>query len=127
MRYLIDTHILLWHAENQKLSPELLEIINNPENIIYVSHVTLWEITIKVSIGKLSLNFNIGEFEKMLKANQFTVLPFNFMSYQHLVSLPFHHQDPFDRMLIAQAKSEKIPLITHDDKIKLYDLDIISA
>jgi PIN domain nuclease of toxin-antitoxin system len=127
MRYLIDTHILLWHAENQKLSSELLDIINNPENIIYVSHVTLWEITIKVSIGKLSLNFNIGEFEKMLKANQFTVLPFNFMCYQYLVSLPFHHQDPFDRMLIAQAKSEKIPLITHDDKIKLYDLDIISA
>lgn len=127
MRYLIDTHILLWHADNQKLSPELLEIINNPKNIIYVSHITLWEITIKVSIGKLSLNFNIGEFEKMLRVNQFTILPFNFMCYQHLVTLPFHHQDPFDRMLIAQAKSEKIPLITHDDKIKLYDLEIISA
>ncbi len=127
MRYLVDTHILLWHAENQKLSPELLEIINNPQNTIYISHVTLWEITIKVSIGKLNLNFNIGEFERILKENQFTILPFDFMCYQHLANLPLHHQDPFDRMLIAQAKSEKIPLITHDEKIKLYDLDIISA
>jgi PIN domain nuclease of toxin-antitoxin system len=122
MRYLIDTHVLIWHAENQNLSQQVIDIINDPQNIIYVSHATLWEMTIKVSIGKLKLNFNISEFPTLLAQNQFTILPFDFKSYELLVQLPFHHQDPFDRMLIAQAQSENIPIITQDDKIKLYNV-----
>lgn len=122
MRYLIDTHVLIWHAENQNLSQQVIDIINDPQNIIYVSHATLWEMTIKVSIGKLKLNFDISEFPTLLAQNQFTVLPFDFKSYELLVQLPFHHQDPFDRMLIAQAQSENIPIITQDDKIKLYNV-----
>lgn len=122
MRYLIDTHVLIWHAENQNLSQQVLDIINDPQNIIYVSHATLWEMTIKVSIGKLKLNFNIYEFPILLAQNQFTILPFDFKCYELLAQLPFHHQDPFDRMLIAQSQSENIPIITHDDKIKLYNV-----
>jgi PIN domain nuclease of toxin-antitoxin system len=78
--------------------------------------------TIKVSIGKLKLNFAISEFSTLLAQNQFTLLPFDFKCYETLAQLPFHHQDPFDRMLIAQALSENIPIITQDDKIKLYNV-----
>ena len=81
--------------------------------------------TIKVSIGKLKLNFAISEFSTLLAQNQFTILPFDFKSYEILAQLPFHHQDPFDRMLIAQAISDDIPIITHDSKMFLYDAKII--
>lgn len=127
MRYLLDTHVLIWHAENQNLSQNVLNIINNPENTILVSHASLWEMTIKVSIGKLKLNFSIAEFPKLLSQNQFSILPFDFKNYEILSQLPFHHQDPFDRMLIAQAMSENIPIISHDSKFDLYDVVIIDA
>ena len=78
MHYLLDTHVLIWHAENQNLSQNVLNIINNPENMILVSHASLWEMTIKVSIGKLKLNFSIAEFPKLLSQNQFSILPFDF-------------------------------------------------
>ena len=81
--------------------------------------------TIKVSIGKLKLDFSIANFPKLLTENQFMILPFDFKHYDILSQLPFHHQDPFDRMLIAQAISEDIPIITHDSKMFLYDAKII--
>ena len=127
MHYLLDTHVLIWHAENQNLSQNVLNIINNPENTILVSHASLWEMTIKVSIGKLKLNFSIAEFPNLLIQNQFSILPFDFKNYEILSQLPFHHQDPFDRMLIAQAMSENIPIISHDSKFDLYDVVIIDA
>ena len=127
MHYLLDTHVLIWRAENQNLSQNVLNIINNPENTILVSHASLWEMTIKVSIGKLKLNFSIAEFPNLLIQNQFSILPFDFKNYEILSQLPFHHQDPFDRMLIAQAMSENISIISHDSKFDLYDVVIIDA
>ena len=127
MHYLLDTHVLIWHAENQNLNQNVLNIINNPENTILVSHASLWEMTIKVSIGKLKLNFSIAEFPNLLIQNQFSILPFDFKNYEILSQLPFHHQDPFDRMLIAQAMSENIPIISHDSQFDLYDVVIIDA
>ena len=127
MRYLLDTHVLIWHAENQQLSQDILDIINEPTNTILVSHATLWEMTIKVSTGKLKLNFPIADFSKLLISNQFLILPFDFQYYEILSQLPFHHQDPFDRMLIAQAIVENIPIITHDVKFKLYDVTVIGV
>ncbi len=127
MRYLIDTHVLIWHAENQNIKQSTLDIINNPDNTILVSHATLWEMTIKVSIGKLKLNFAINDFPKLLSENQFVVMPFDFKHYEILAELPFHHQDPFDRMLIAQALSEDIAIITNDAKIAFYDVKTIGV
>jgi PIN domain nuclease of toxin-antitoxin system len=83
--------------------------------------------TIKVSIGKLQLNFAIKDFPKLLFENQFTAMPFDFGHYDILSQLPFRHQDPFDRMLIAQAMSESIPIITNDAKIMLYDVQTIGV
>ena len=125
MRYLLDTHVLIWHAENRQFNQAILNIINNPTNTILVSHATLWEMTIKVSIGKLKLNFPIADFSKLLTTNQFTILPFDFKYYEILSQLPFHHQDPFDRMLIAQAIAENIPILTHDSKFDLYNVTVI--
>ncbi|MFT7000437.1 MAG: PIN domain nuclease of toxin-antitoxin system [Spirosomataceae bacterium] len=83
--------------------------------------------TIKESIEKIEFNFEVAAFEDVLVQNQFTILPFDFKSYQHLRELPFHHQDPFDRMLIAQAISKGIPIITHDGKIPLYNVEVITV
>lgn len=127
MRYLIDTHVLIWHAENHQLNTTALNIINDPANTIYVSHATLWEMTIKVSIGKLKLNFPISDLSNLLTQNQFTILPFEFANYGILATLPFYHQDPFDRMLIAQALTENIPIITNDTKFKLYSVTVIDC
>jgi PIN domain nuclease of toxin-antitoxin system len=125
MRYLLDTHVLIWHAENHQMNQDALDIINDPTNTILISHATLWEMTIKVSVGKLKLNFPIADFQKLLAENQFLILPFDFKYYEILSQLPFHHQDPFDRMLIAQAIVENIPIITHDAKFKLYNVTLI--
>ena len=127
MRYLLDTHVLIWHAENQQLNQDVLNIINEPTNEILISHATLWEMTIKVSIGKLKLNFPIADFSKLLIANHFLILPFDFKYYEILSQLPFHHQDPFDRMLIPQAIVENIPIISHDAKFKLYNVTVVNV
>jgi PIN domain nuclease of toxin-antitoxin system len=127
MRYIIDTHVLIWHAENHNIRQSTLDLINDPNNTILVSHATLWEMSIKVSIGKLQLNFAIKDFPKLLSENQFNLMSFDFGHYDILSQLPFHHQDPFDRMLIAQAAFENIPIITNDAKIMLYDVQTIGV
>ncbi len=128
MRYLIDTHILIWHGENNPaLKPPILDILNNLENEILVSHASLWEIAIKVSLGKLKLGFHISRLEDVLIENGFTLLAFDFLHYQTLSDLPFHHSDPFDRMIIAQAMADNLQIVTHDDKFKLYSVPVIWA
>jgi PIN domain nuclease of toxin-antitoxin system len=128
MKYLIDTHILIWHGENNPaLKAPVLNALNDLENEIIISHASLWEIAIKVSIGKLKLGFPIARLEDVLLENGFTLMPFEFSHYQVLSELPFHHTDPFDRMIIAQALSEKLDIVTHDDKFGLYSVPVIWA
>ena len=128
MKYIIDTHVLIWHAENNpSLKPSILSIINDPANDLFVSHATIWEMTIKVSIGKLKLAHSIQQLEPLLIQNGFALLPFDFAHYQTLSTLPFHHNDPFDRMIIAQAMAEKIQIITHDKAFKNYSVGVIWA
>ncbi len=128
MKYLIDTHVLIWHAENNTaLKPSILSILNDPANDLFVSHASLWEMAIKVSIGKLKLGYSIQQLELLLLQNGFVLLPFDFAHYQVLSILPFHHNDPFDRMIIAQAMSENIEIITHDEKFKGYKVGVVWA
>ncbi|MFB2977440.1 type II toxin-antitoxin system VapC family toxin [Microseira sp. BLCC-F43] len=125
MKYLIDTHILIWFIEgDEKLSEEARALIANPANDIYVSQASLWEMTIKISIGKLSLSISLSDLELFLVSNQFQILETQFRHYEILHYLPFHHQDPFERMIIAQAKAEDYTIITHDDRFKLYDVKL---
>lgn len=126
MNYLIDTHILIWFIEgNEKLDKQAQTLITNPANHIYLSQASLWEMTIKISIGKLSLSISLSELEVFLRNNQFQILETKFSHYQILQNLPFHHQDPFDRMIIAQAKAEDYTLITNDDRFQLYDVKLL--
>ncbi len=121
MNYLIDTHILIWFTEDsKKLSKNHADIITNPKNVIYVSSVTLWEIAIKSSLNKLDLAFPFNDLNNQLNNHGFLVLNQDFEDLKTLTSLPFHHGDPFDRLIIAQAITKNVTLIAHDTKFPLY-------
>jgi PIN domain nuclease of toxin-antitoxin system len=126
MNCLIDTHILIWHAENDpKLTLEVAEILNNPINNIVVSYASLWEIAIKQSIGKLSLGITLSQLEINLQNNMFTLLDTSVKHLERLQKLPFHHNDPFDRLLIAQAQEEDLTLISEDGNFKYYQVNLL--
>ncbi len=123
MRFLLDTHILLWWlGDEQKLSPQIRAVISNPENVIFVSAATVWEMSIKKSLGKLSMPNNLLE---KLKDNNFQVLDITAEHGLRVTDLPLHHKDPFDRMLIAQSMIEGLTIITLDTKFPLYDIPLL--
>lgn len=125
MKYLIDTHVLIWYSEGMnKISPEIVQVIQNNQNTIIVSSVSLWEITIKESIKKLEISLKTKDMEKLLKNNGLDILNFDFNDLNVLSELPFYHGDPFDRMIISQCISKNLNLITYDEKIHLYHKEV---
>ncbi len=123
MRFLLDTHILLWWlGDVQKLSAQIRGVISSPENVIFVSTATVWEMSIKKSLGKLSVPNNLLE---KLKDNNFTILNITAEHGLRVTDLPLHHKDPFDRMLIAQSLIESLTIITLDTKFPLYDVPLL--
>jgi PIN domain nuclease of toxin-antitoxin system len=125
MNYLLDTHTLLWWLNNDlKLSREAREIISNPENKIFVSAVSAWEISIKKATGKLSVPDNLAE---AISVNCFEPLLISIEHGLKAGSLPNYHNDPFDRMLIAQAMSENLIIISRDAQFSQYGVNVISA
>lgn len=126
MNYLIDTHILIWHAENDpKLATRFAEILNDSANNIVVSYASLWEIAIKQSLGKLSVSMSLSELENYLQSNLFTLLNTSVEQLERLQKLPFYHNDPFDRLLIAQAQEEELTIITEDGNFKHYQVNLL--
>ncbi len=126
MRYLIDTHALIWYIDgNNKLSKKAISIIKNNNNQIYVSKVSLWEMAIKISISKLNVSIQFSDLEKFFLDNNFDILDIEFKHFSHLLNLPIHHNDPFDRIIICQSIIENISIITYDDKFSLYDVTIM--
>jgi PIN domain nuclease of toxin-antitoxin system len=103
VRLLLDTHALLWFIwGNAKLSAAALAVMADPANVLLVSVASYWEIAIKVSVGKLKLSVPFEEFANdAITDNNLTVLPIDVRHAAALVSLPFHHRDPFDRLLVA--------------------------
>jgi PIN domain nuclease of toxin-antitoxin system len=123
MRYLLDTHTIIWHLEDSpRLPSRLAEIIDNNENSIYYSSVSLWEIAIKVNSGKLELRFTFDEFLDGVKHSVIELLQIEDEHLKRLSTLPLIHRDPFDRLLIATALAEKLTIITADDDIHKYDV-----
>ncbi|MEK7559016.1 MAG: type II toxin-antitoxin system VapC family toxin [Patescibacteria group bacterium] len=121
--YLVDTHIFIWWlSEDKKLNKSTQKILKDPNSHIYVSIATLWEISIKNTAGKLPLKTTITE---MVSFSGFELLSINLSHVLNLGKLPIYHNDPFDRMLIAQAKAEGLTLLTDDRKIKKYDIKVI--
>ena len=122
MNYLIDTHILIWYAEgNPQLSTHTISEIRKPSNRIYISHATFWEMTIKLTLGKLKFSTPIAQFNELITQYNFHILSIDFEHYNVLETLSLHHNDPFDRMLIAQAIAEDMTLITQDTKFASYE------
>ena len=118
MKLLLDTHILLWWLGNHVgLSSTAADLIRNPENMVFVSAVSVWEIWLKQSLGKLRLP---DAFEERLAAEGFDNLPLTIPQARQVALLPWLHRDPFDRMLVAQARSEKLILLTADDAVAAY-------
>jgi PIN domain nuclease of toxin-antitoxin system len=125
MRYLIDTHVLIWYiAGSPKLDKRFIAEIRNPENQVFISKASLWEMVIKVSIGKLKLEIELDEIEAYLKKNKIVELDFGLDELKKIVTLPFHHRDPFDRLIISQAITNNLTIITDDPKFRLYSISI---
>jgi len=121
MNYLIDTHVLLWYILGDKrITPDTQRKIENKNNTVYLSNASLWEIVIKVSIGKLRLSGTLNDLQKFLNEKDFKILEFDFKDLEKLLTLPFHHQDPFDRMIISQAKTKGLKIISDDFNVQKY-------
>ena len=121
MRYLLDSHTYLWFSLNSpKLSKAAMGLIENPDNQIFISMARLWEISIKHSLGKLTLSGSYESIYQEIMEENIDVLPINFWQTNQLNTLPFHHQDPFDRMIASQALVEEMDVIGTDSKFDLY-------
>lgn len=121
MNLLLDTHILLWHlADNPKLSIETSALIENETHTKFLSIVSLWEIELKRNIGKLAITQPI----ETLLPEEIIILPLKVEHIGYLKNLPFHHRDPFDRIIITQAIVEEFTLLTDDEAFKKYDVSI---
>lgn len=125
MNLLLDTHVLLWWLRNDPmLKDETREVIEASDNMVVVSAVTVWEMVIKQALGKLEVP---ARFYEGLQDEPFATMP---MTAEHAVAvrtLPLHHRDPFDRMLVAQAQVEGLTLITRDRHIQQYDVSCLIA
>lgn len=123
MAYLLDTHTFLWFVAGDKQLPESVqEKIKDIENPCYLSVASLWEITIKHPIGKLTLNIPLEDLFDYADRNQVEILP---IANEHLLTLstlPGHHSDPFDRLIVAQALAENLTLITKDKGLRKYKI-----
>ncbi len=124
---LLDTNVLLWSlVEPGKLSPRALALIKDPETRLLVSSASAWEVSIKHHLGKLEgAEAVVRDFSghlKRLQADVLTITP------EHALAagaLPLHHRDPFDRMLIAQARLERLPLVSSDGAFAAYDVEVV--
>lgn len=123
MKFLLDTHVLLWWLSDHKaLSAQAFVAIKEGKNAIFVSTVTAWEISIKRALGKLKAP---DELEEVLESNSFQQLPISIRHGLVAGNLPCHHDDQFDRMLIAQAQTEQLTIITHDIRMEQYGVSIL--
>lgn len=125
MDFLVDTHAIIWFiTDDEKLPQNVKETIQRKENNCYASIVSFWEIGIKYSLGRLILNSDIDAIFQIIEDSGFEILP---VSPKHIVTntnLPFHHQDPFDRLLIAQALTENLILLSKDHQFSNYDVSL---
>jgi PIN domain nuclease of toxin-antitoxin system len=122
MRLLLDTHAFLWWVQDApELSKKARASIANPDNECLLSLVSCWEIAIKVSLGKLTLPNPIERFvPEQLAANRFRQLDIGFRHVARVAGLTFHHRDPFDRLLAAQALEETLTMVTADPVFRRY-------
>ena len=120
-RYLIDTHILIWALnQSETLPPRYSDLLAREDECV-VSIISIWEIAIKKGLGKLHIGDNFAD---VIVRTGVAVLPITLKHIAEYETLPYHHRDPFDRMLIAQARAEKLSVLTVDRNFALYDVTV---
>jgi PIN domain nuclease of toxin-antitoxin system len=127
VRILLDSHVFLWAiTSDARLSAVHREYFLDNENVLLLSMASIWEIVIKASLGKLPLPKPTAEFlAKQAEKNQITILPVRLAHLAELEQLPPVHRDPFDRMIAAQARAERLPILSADPVMKQYDVEIL--
>jgi PIN domain nuclease of toxin-antitoxin system len=127
MKLLLDTHVFLWWDEaSPRLSKRAHSLISDPENTLYLSVVSAWEVILKMGTGKLKWPSAAAVYLPARVAQyRLEVLPLGLNHVLAAETLPTHHRDPFDRMLVAQAEVERLPILTHDPQIRKYGVEAI--
>ena len=125
MRLLLDTHVLLWWlADDPSLGEEARASISDPGSSVFVSAATVWEVSIKQTLGKLEVPTDLLS---QIELNRFEPLSITASHAYAAGALPRHHDDPFDRMLVAQAMKEDLVLLTRDTRMSRYDIETLAA
>lgn len=127
MRVLADTHVMLWWLrDDRRLSERAVAILENGSNDVLWSIASSWEIAVKLAIGKLELDKPPERlFAELVGEQGVALLPIGHDHCVRLAALPLHHRDPFDRMLVAQAQQERVPILTADTKLTAYDVQVV--
>jgi PIN domain nuclease of toxin-antitoxin system len=127
MRYLLDTHIFLWwNLGSSQLSERVVSVISDGNNEIFISAVSAWEIAIKFAKKRLTLPEDPVLFvPSRMQLHGFQPLPIQIHHATRIYELPMQHTDPFDRLLVAQSQLEEMPLISKDEEIQKYDVEVI--
>jgi PIN domain nuclease of toxin-antitoxin system len=129
LRLLVDTHCWLWYLlAPERLNPQAQEILREPGNEIFFSVASIWEIVVKFALGKLELPLPPSEYiPNRIATLGHQSLPIRQDHVIRIESLPLHHRDPFDRILVAQAQVESLPLLTADGALTAYDVTVLWA
>ena len=126
MDLLLDTHALIWFINGDNTLPD--NVINKIKDIrtnCFVSIASIWEIAIKLSLGKLELNGSLEDISRIMERYQIELLPIAFDHIQKLLTLESHHRDPFDRIIISQGLVENLIIVTRDENFIKYNVEII--
>lgn len=124
MNNLLDTHTLIWYLEGDKsLSQKVKTQIELRNTINFISIGSLWEMAIKISLNKLEINTSFSKIIEIIEENGFEILPITTEDTKIVASLPYHHRDPFDRIIIAQTMSNKLLLLSKDRYFNQYKID----
>ncbi len=129
MRVLIDTCVFLWmRMAPDRLAPDVREILVDKANDVLFSAVSSWEIAVKHAVGRLELPEPPSVFvPERIASSELTPIPVEHSHALRVASLPLHHRDPFDRLLIAQAAEMQVPVVTDDHSFEPYEIDVIPA
>jgi PIN domain nuclease of toxin-antitoxin system len=127
MKLLLDTHVFIWWDSNPaRLSKKALALCSDPGNTLLLSVASAWEMQIKMQMGKMQLSFPLQDIiREQQKDNGLQIIPVELEHVLALQSLPAHHRDPFDRLLIAQALAESAVLVSRDKTFSKYQLDLV--
>ena len=127
MKLLLDTHVFIWSVlEPEKLSSQIVMLISSDDNDLFFSTASIWEMQIKIGIGKLHFDNLLSEIvAQQREINELKILPIKLKHIWQLNNLPLHHKDPFDRMIISQAITENLPILTIDNIFAQYPINTI--